>query len=162
MAFLAGARLTAQSLNDTFQTAGQHAPLDSGTTSSTGYVTSLTGGTSPVFQTFVAPTSGKVDIRWSAGLAITVGAPGSVLCGPQVREGTSATSGTIFLAVADNLAIQNTHDNNADEIQVGRSYIVSGLTPGQTYNVALAYRVLSGADTGTISRKAVSAIPIAA
>lgn len=161
MAFVAGQKLTAQAINDALGVATQHAPLDSGTTTSTGYVTTLTGGTSPVFTTFVAPTSGKVDIHWSAGLAITTGAPGAVLAAPQIREGTSATSGTIFLAVADNLAIQNTHDNNADEIQVGRSYLVSGLTPGLTYNVALAYRVISGADTGTISRKAVSAHPVA-
>lgn len=163
MAFLAGARLTAQSLNDTFQTAGQHAPLDAGTTTSTGYVTSLTGGTSPVFQTFVAPTSGKVEISWGCGLYSSTVA-GSVLCGIQVREGTSATTGTIFLAVADNLSIQVTDSAVTQEHQMGRSYTVSGLTPGVTYNVALAYRIVSaaGGHTGNITRKSVSAKPIAA
>lgn len=159
--FFAGARLTAQVLNDALGVSSQHAPLDSGTTTSTSYTTTLTGGTSPVFATFVAPTSGKVNIQWAAGLAITTGAPGFALCAPQVREGTSPSSGTVFLTVSDNLAIQNTHAANTEEIQVGRSHLLTGLTPFLTYNVALLYRV-STADTGTFSRKEVAAIPVVA
>lgn len=158
MAFVAGQRLTAQHLNSTFETATQHAPLDLGTTTSTGFTSTLTGGTSPVFTTFTAPLSGKVLVSWAAGLYWT-GSVATVLCALQVRVGTSATAGTIFLAAADNLALQSTDAAATQEEQQGRSHLLTGLTAGTVYNAAMAFRTTAG--TGNFARKAISVVPVA-
>lgn len=158
MAFVAGQRLTAQHLNSTFETATQHAPLDLGTTTSTGFASTLTGGTSPVFTVFTAPLSGKVLINWAAGVYNTTTAQ-TVLCALQVRVGTSATVGTIFLAAADNLSIQTTDAAVNQEEQQGRGHLLSGLTAGTVYNAAMAFRVVGG--TGAFARKSISAVPVA-
>jgi hypothetical protein len=158
MVFRAGQRMTAQYLNSTFETASQHAPLDNGTTTSASYTTALTGGTSPVFTVFVAPLSGKVEVSWAGG--IYTSAAGYGLMAPQIREGTSATSGTIFHAAADAVALQNTESAASLEIQIGRSHSFSGLVPGRTYNAALLYKVGGGGGTATFSRKSISVKPL--
>lgn len=152
MTFTAGQKLRASQLNNELGAAVQHDPLDSGTTTSTGYIQTLTGGTSPVGVAFVAPTSGKVYIHWGAGM-FNSGA-GSTFCAPEIRQGATIGSGTIFAGASDNVAIA--HAGTAEE-KTGRTRLITGLTAGNTYNVVLCYRVSSG--TGTIRSKDVSAQP---
>lgn len=152
MALVAGALAVGADFQNL--TVQNHAPLDSGTTTSTSYTTTRASATSPVGKAFVAPPSGKVLIHWACGLQ----APGTVdfvLCAFQIRTGTTLGSGTSVAAASDNRALQST--NTTAEKQAGRSGLVTGLTAGNDYNVTLMYRVSGG--TGTISRIEVTVHP---
>lgn len=145
MALEAGALATGADFQNL--TVQNHAPLDSGTTTSTAYTTTRAAATSPVGKSFTAPPSGKVKIHWACGLQ-AAGAVDYVLCSFQIRTGVTLGSGTSIVAASDNRARQLT--NTAAEQQGGRTALVSGLTAGNAYNVTLMYRVSGG--TGTISR----------
>lgn len=147
MALVAGALATGADFQNL--TVQNHAPLDSGTVTSGTYTTTRTAATSPVGKSFTAPPSGKVKIHWACGLTNS-GTSGSnyTLCAFQIRAGTTLGSGTVYQAADDNRALQIT--GTTLEMQKGRTSLVSGLTPGNSYNVTLMYKV--GAGTGTISR----------
>jgi hypothetical protein len=134
--------------------AAGHDPLDSGTTASATYTGTRTGGTTPVGASFVAPASGKVVVSWACGL--TGSASGTIaLCSPRIGTGGSVNAGTEIVAAADSRALQ--HSGTLEE-QQGRSSLFTGLTGGNTYNVALRYRSASG--TATITRVEVNVVPM--
>lgn len=104
-------------------------------------------------EAFLAPTSGKVVIAFSADIDNdTAGATTSVA--PAIREGGTVGSGATVLAASLDNQIRNV---GTDNIQVGRTLPVAGLTPGDTYNVRLEHRVSSG--IGTLLRRNVSVDP---
>lgn len=102
-----------------------------GTTASTTYTATLTGGTT-CGVTFVAPPSGAVDVDYAC--EINAGGTDFCLTGVEVRTGGVIGSGTV---VGDTLLATTNHNvslfGQHNERQ-GVKHRVSGLTPGSTYN----------------------------
>lgn len=120
-----------------------------GTTTSTTYTATLSGST-VCGVAFVAPGSGSVRIDFcatqSAGTAVFT------LSTFEVRTGAVVGSGTVaFAPTADDETLQNT---TASAATSARHTIVTGLTPGSSYNVQMLHRVASG--TGTFLRRRVT------
>lgn len=149
MSFSAGQILLASQLNA--QADVTNADATSRTTTSTAYTTTLTPATI-CGVAFVAPPSGKVKILWNAELSNS-GASFS-LVSPQVATGGTVGSGTVVLAADDARTIN--HNGTTSE-RNGAITTCSGLTAGDTYNVALYHRVGSG--TGTFLRREVVVSP---
>jgi len=140
-------------------TVKNHQPLDSGTVTSGTFTTTRSGATSPVGVSFTAPPSGKVKIHWAGGIAGSgTGGSAFYLMGFQILTGSTIGGGSSVVAGDDNKALQVTNLVSANgERQGGRSELVQSLTPGNSYNVSLMYRV--GTGTGTFSRVSVTVDP---
>jgi hypothetical protein len=107
----------------------------------TGYAgTSYGPGTNVCGVTFVAPTSGRVEIKWYAR-AESNGA-NTTRISVAVRNGGVIGSGTAVLAANDGRAIEHVlgADNNDERAMV---YPLTGLTPGATYNAQIEMIVSS-------------------
>jgi hypothetical protein len=154
MAFTAGARLTAQLLNNQFQPLQAHSPLDSGTVTNTSYTQTRSGAAAPVGIAFVAPTSGIVRVYWHCAIRNS-NAANFGLCALGIRTGGVVGSGTDYVTASDAIALQQT-PNTAD-IHMGMSHPVGGLTPLATYNAVLWFRV--NGNTGTFSRCSIDVVP---
>lgn len=124
----------------------------SGTTTSTTYTATLTGG-SACQGSFVAPPSGAVFIMNNARHFCSV----TGITVASVRIGTGATpgAGSVTLAASDAHATVNQNNVNAERMGVGK--LLTGLTPGSTYNYQQQYRTSTG--TGTFLDKSVQIIP---
>jgi hypothetical protein len=114
-----------------------------GTTTSLGFVATLTGGVTCGFS-FVAPESGAVMVN-NTGNGFNGG--GANFQGYEIRLGGTVGIGVVFRAAADQYcliqganSIANTHVTH-----------VQGLTPGLTYNIRQMFRVSGG--TGTFAWK---------
>ncbi len=125
----------------------------SGTTGSTSYTATLTGGTACAVV-FVAPTSGMVRITntsriSNSGTAVTY-------CSFQLLTGAVVGSGSTILGGSDSHAIL--HEAGA-AILTRNSVVhyVSGLTAGDTYNCQQLFRVV--ATTGTFVNKTLAVEP---
>lgn len=125
----------------------------SGTTTSTSFTETLTNGTA-CGVVFVAPTSGSVMVVNSAQMD-NDSSGGFTFLGFIVRTGSTIGSGSTVLDAdfARSLMVVGTAD-----IQASRSVVVTGLTPGATYNVRQAFRVSAG--TGTYLRKDLTVFPL--
>jgi hypothetical protein len=123
----------------------------SGTTTSTTYTPTLTGGTA-CGLTFVAPTSGRVMV-FNAARMVNNGA-NETYCGWFMRTGSSIGSGSTVVSAQDDRSILHT---GTAFTRMGTSYLATGLTPGSTYNVQQEFRV--GAGTGSYANKDLTVIP---
>lgn len=116
---------------------------------------------------FVAPSSGSVVIHWSARVEVTTSA-GFIGVTVQVAAGSTIGSGTVVAgngAAADNSCIETRRGTGtaADtRIQAAMFRIVTGLTPGQSYNVVVMHRGISGATAGTVYERGVMVVPMPA
>lgn len=153
--FAAGQRLTAQLLNAAFTEAVTDVQATSGTTTSTTYTATLTGGTA-CGVVFVAPTSGKVNVHNSAFIDNST-TPRSLVTF-RIRTGSSIGSGSDVVAALDVNAIGAV---NVDDTTYGKTVTVTGLTPGATYNCQQLFKV-SSASMGTFQQKQLSVTPLAA
>lgn len=86
---------------------------------------------------FVAPPSGKCLINWSAEIAPTTTSVAGI-CSIQVKNGGTLDSGTVVLSPSDDYAVRSF--GIADRYQMGLSYLLTGLTSGNSYNVMLQQR----------------------
>jgi hypothetical protein len=126
---------------------------DSYTFTNTTYGVGTTGGTYvECGVVFVAPTTGRVVIHTSAQIVNSTTAATRVA--PVVRTGGTIGSGTVVQAGIDGNAVVVQGTNS---IRLGTSVLISGLTPGDTYNVRLEHRVTTG--TGTASLRTVVVDP---
>lgn len=116
--------------------------LTSGTTSSTSYTATLTGGTACGLA-FTAPASGKVIILHNCRLSASTTAQ-LAYSTIRIRTGASIGSGTDVLAADDNYSVSTKDDFVEGK---GRSKMQTGLTAGVSYNVQQLYRSSSGAAT---------------
>lgn len=125
----------------------------SGTTTSTSYTATLTGGTA-CSCVFLAPSSGRVEIANVAQMSNS----GStfVYCAFEVRTGSSVGSGTVVFAASDDEALIVAGSN---AFRFGLQRVLSGLTPGASYNVRQVFKVQSPG-TGTYSRKVLAVKPL--
>lgn len=120
----------------------------SGTTTSTGYTSTLSGGGAAACGiAFVAPPSGKVLIHNGCGIVNSAGGA-LTFCGIYVRTGSSIGAGSDVLVPSNSDAVQ--HPGTSD-FRSGVAKPLSGLTPGASYNVIQVFRVSSG--TGTFYDK---------
>jgi len=154
MTFVAGRRLTASYLNNTFTASSSDTQDTSGTTTSTTYTATLTGGTA-CGCTFVAPLSGVVMVINSLGFVDNTTTPRSV-CTIRIKTGGTIGSGTDFLAAVDANAAAATNVDDKSQTRVKR---VPGLTPGATYNVQQLFKV-SSASTATFASKHLAVVPV--
>lgn len=133
-----------------------------GSTTSTSYTTTVTG-TTCAGGSFIAPPSGHVLILWSCGLFQT-GTGGAVAasawCSYVVRTGSTLGSGSVIVAAADLAALRQKFSatTNNDQ-QWGSHDVVTGLTPGNTYNVQLAYKNTDAPATIRMTRQRVIVVP---
>jgi hypothetical protein len=96
-------------------------------------------------NSFVAPASGRVLVHLSGRLDNN--GANTTFLGFEARTGSVVGSGTVVTGFGadDSRSISR---NNINEVQFGRSFLVTGLTAGDDYNVRLMHRVTAG--TGTI------------
>jgi len=102
---------------------------------------------------FTAPTTGRVEIKFG-GNAFNDTAAQFTAISPVVRTGSTVGAGTVFQAASDDTAVVNTGTN---PVNVSRTDLITGLTPGDVYNVRLEHRV--GANIGTLLRRWVVVTP---
>lgn len=124
-----------------------------GTTSSSAYTNTLTGGTA-AFRAFVAPPSGAVLIHSMCELFNSTSGQ-LTICSIRVMTGAIANSGSTVLAVSDDEAIMST---STVSNRYGVVSMVTGMTSGSTYHVQQFYRVTGG--TGTFGRKKLIVSPV--
>lgn len=151
MALTAGSRSTGGDFQNL--EVKSHAPVDSGTATSTTFTTTRSGATSPVGRTFTAPPSGKVMVHWRCAITNSTTAAGVVTF--QVRTGTVLGSGTSVQAGADTISTQHLGTGTGTH---GAHALVEGLTPGSDYNITQMFRVTS-ASTGTFARNEITIAP---
>lgn len=148
MAIVAGEKATASRITEEIGVALSDTQITSGTTTSTSYTATLTGGTA-CGVAFVAPPSGKVFIM---NTCQTVPSGGLALVTIRVRTGSSIGSGSdVIAALDDNIMYCGS------EIRATATMLVTGLTSGSSYNVQQLFKVAAG--TGTFSRKALVVKP---
>jgi hypothetical protein len=109
-----------------------------GTTTSTSYTATLTGGTACGLA-FVAPPSGIVFVHSVVDQTITATAYG--FSAIEVRTGGIIGAGGVFLAALDSNALRHADPNFVRACVITP---VVGLTPGSTYNVRLLHKAASG------------------
>lgn len=131
--------------------------VTNGTTTSTTFVNTLTtSGIRGVV--FIAPPSGKVAITVSSGgFNNTIGQ--YTLTDFEVRVGGAVIgAGALVRASDENTAsqFQSVAVNQAGQHSV--TGLVSGLTPGATYNTSITCRVT--ANTGTWNRRTIMCVPV--
>jgi hypothetical protein len=152
MAFLAGQKVSAADLNAL-------SPPTSVTAGSSGYAntTSTSYGTlsGDPGVAFTAPASGKVDVHIRAamvGEAAGIGSQASFI----VRTGSSVGSGTTVVAAADDNSIGMI---GTDDVEAGQSTLVTGLTPGNSYNVQMVYKRRGASSAGGFARRRITVKP---
>jgi hypothetical protein len=129
---------------------------DSGTVASSTYTGTRTGTSNVAGTAFTAPPSGNITVLWSCGIAVT---SSFALVSFEIRVGSVVGSGTLWKAADDNIQIQGT---STTETSGSTFYPISGLTPGNVYNIRLMYRTQSSTVTGTFNRPRVQVLPLLA
>jgi hypothetical protein len=124
----------------------------SGTTTSTSYTATLTGSTTPQ-KAFTAPQSGKVLIHWSAYMTHSI-ANGFCYMSFEIRDGASLGAGSVVVAGSDTNAIVNRVSGaGSDDAQFGSTKLITGLTPGNSYNIQGLYKLVTAGTLTTINRR---------
>lgn len=131
------------------------------TTVSTTY-SSLSGG-DILGVAFVAPPSGSVEIAvqgWLGTSSTTVGRRS--LMSPQVREGGSINSGTVVTSASDDYAAmaQGSVASSFDYKYAHHVRVVTGLTPGSTYNAVAMHKVVTSGDTSATNDRHIIVRPL--
>lgn len=95
-------------------------------------------------HTFVAPPSGIVEITWGNNI-LSGSSSSTVFVGTAVNVGGVVGSGAVQSAASDNEAFTT---SNTARVPGTRSRVLTGLSPGTTYNVRQQWRN-SGSTTST-------------
>jgi hypothetical protein len=94
---------------------------------------------------FVAPASGKVDLSFGASLTISH-ITTEVQLSINVNTGSTIGGGSSFLAASAGISAVG---KNTDETMVSRHVLVTGLTPGSTYNASFTWKMTLSGSTAT-------------
>lgn len=97
---------------------------------------------------FAASTTGRVLVLFGASATNSTSADTQMA--PVVREGGTIGSGTEVVAASVDNMLSSPGDGSHVQMS-GPPLLVTGLTPGATYNVRLEHRVTGG--TGTLRRR---------
>jgi hypothetical protein len=93
---------------------------------------------------FVAPESGRVIIHWSGALRnLSMNETPVAYLSPEVRTGATPGSGTVVLPASDARTVRANFAGGVQTIRAGASHLLSGLTPGASYNARILHRVTS-------------------
>lgn len=145
-------------LNVTQPTASsEDAAVTDGTTTSTSFTNSLTT-TLIRGCTFVAPSSGVVYVIGLSS-ARNGNAGAFVLMDFEVRQGITIGSGTLQRGAQEQTTGGNMSDSAGQQVNAICKGRVAGLTPGNSYNAALMFRVTAG--TGTVNRRSIEVVSVA-
>jgi hypothetical protein len=107
---------------------------------------------------FVAPFSGIVTILYSAQLANSA-INGISILAPRVGTGDTVGAGTdVLVADSDNGITFQEHGIASRILRAGAHYTLSGLTPGDDYNVSMQGAIAT-AGTATFQRIQTTVIP---
>lgn len=98
---------------------------------------------------FTAPTTGRVKIHTSARM-INSSTTSGTICAPQTRTGPTIGSGTVVEDASD--ALGPSHYGNTFSA-IGRTHLLTGLTPGATYNTRLLMRSSNSTETATFANR---------
>jgi hypothetical protein len=114
---------------------------------------------------FVAPPSGIVLVmaHFVLGLALSANAIRTVNGSIEVREGAVVGSGTVVLSPSDNISVQARSAVSGDTAGVGATthQLLTGLTPGASYNVRTMVRVSTVASTTAVDYyRSLTVIPL--
>lgn len=121
--------------------------------------TTYTLGGATCGTSFTAPTSGSVKITWGARMNLNSATAVRLLVSAQVASGSSVGSGTVVDAANDGSALEIGVDANS-RLEASKVRVVTGLTAGSVYNVALYHRnVTSVASAATITDREVYVEP---
>lgn len=120
----------------------------------TAYGVTTTGGTYvDCGIAFTAPTTGRVIVWYRSQLLNNTGGQ-STFASFVLRDGSTVGAGATVLAAADSRALEHA---GTDTPQAGTFELVTGLTPGNAYNVRIEHRVTGG--TGTLLNRQISVAP---
>lgn len=127
-------------------------------TTVTSYGTGSSGGSyATCAVVFVAPLSGKVKITVGARMENSSSTAGSLIA-PQTRTGSSVGSGAI---VEDAIDINGNSHYGSTFARATASHLLSGLTPGATYNTRVLHRTSQSGTTATIALRELIVEPAA-
>lgn len=157
-AVLAGQKILADHNNDLDSDVNQPTLSSiqntAGTTTSVSFTAALSGGTA-CSLVFTAPPSGKVMIFHNCEVTQNTAAHFAIATF-RVRTGNVIGSGTdVIDASNDNEAI---FAASTTSVRFGSSRLLTGLTPGSSYNVQELFRVTAG--TGTFQKKSLIVQPV--
>lgn len=107
-------------------------------------------GSTVVGIDFVAPTSGRVMVHWSAQFEPNTA--NRVRVGTAVYTGGVVGSGTVVSAASDDDSLISA-DVAGQDSGIGRARLVSGLTPGDTYNAVIEFRMDAAGNGDVFARK---------
>lgn len=131
---------------------------DEQTTASTRAVTTYANLTNIAGTDFIAPASGTVTIHYTARLSNNSATSGAALT-PWVGEGGTVGAGTEVLAASDaNMLLKQEVSSASRDYRFGGQKPLSGLTPGDTYNVSMRGRAVT-AGTATFDDITTTVIP---
>lgn len=121
-------------------------------TTVTAYGTGSSGGSyADVSAVFTAPTTGRVVLHLAARL-INTGTGGTLVC-CETREGDTVGSGTVVDTVGD----RGPSHYGASFARLGATRLLTGLTPGASYNTRMLHKVTSG--TGSVALRELVVVP---
>jgi hypothetical protein len=94
-----------------------------------------------VGHSFVACPSGKVRLVWGGTALHSLASGSTIVCGAAVADGGTVGSGTVESDAAD---VASWQVNGTEAKPAERTRIVTGLTPGNTYNCFIKWRETGG------------------
>lgn len=141
MAFAGGQHLTAALLNSVLGTTVGDTQDTTGNRAATTYSATLSAG-SACGVVFIAPASGAVLVHNTALLENST--TGRSHCSVRIGTGGTIGSGTPFLVAADENGIAMQSGDAADDATLSKTLLVTGLTPGATYNAQQQFRATAG------------------
>lgn len=119
--------------------------------------TTFASGSPVVGVSFTAPTTGRVMVMWHARFNPTSAVAAQV--GFALRTGAVVGSGTLIQDGLNEGCLESPNvSGGGGRVQGGTFYPLSGLTPGDTYNVVTCHRMVS-AGTGTIFARYIAVTP---
>jgi hypothetical protein len=149
----AGANAVAAELNYPITVSAKDSATTDGTTSSTTFVNSLTTTTTRGIA-FTAGASGAVLVFYQCTGRNSLAGQFTIV-DFEVRTGTTVGSGTVVRASDESSASAPMSDSINQQMQHNGHDLVTGLTPGNSYNATMTYRV-TGAATGTFNRRKIT------
>jgi len=114
--------------------------------------TTFEAGSSVCGVAFIAPTTGRVLVKWKGQLDNTTS---GTLLSYRIGTGETVGGGTELVSPSDIRAITMV---GVDQVAFGAEDLVEGLEPGDVYNVQLMHRTTSGG-SATINRRWVIVAP---
>jgi len=119
--------------------------------------TAFASGSPIVGVAFTAPTTGRVRIDWHSRFNPSSAVAAQV--GFAIRTGAVLGSGVLVQdGLNENCLESPPTSGGAGRVQAGTFYIMTGLTPGATYNAVVCHR-MTAAGSGTIFARAIGVSP---